>query len=152
MDSLQKEKEELVLALQSAKKDTNQAKYKLFIIFLIFSHYPLPTTVSLTPSAWRQAQRAAQEEAAWTWGAAGGDEEETCWTVQTCEAQRILWSEGWQTHAGDPGEQQVSSIISHQRESLFSERESNEVFNTFPLTLKNWICVNVLEIIVITVT
>lgn len=28
VDSLQKEKEELVLALQSAKKDTNQAKYE----------------------------------------------------------------------------------------------------------------------------
>lgn len=27
VDSLQKEKDELVLALQSAKKDTNQAKY-----------------------------------------------------------------------------------------------------------------------------
>lgn len=30
MDSLQKEKEELILALQSAKKDTNQAKYDHF--------------------------------------------------------------------------------------------------------------------------
>ena len=28
VDSLQKEKEELILALQSAKKDTNQAKYE----------------------------------------------------------------------------------------------------------------------------
>lgn len=27
VDSLQKEKEDLILALQSAKKDTNQAKY-----------------------------------------------------------------------------------------------------------------------------
>lgn len=30
VDSLQKEKEELILALHSAKKDTNQAKYKSF--------------------------------------------------------------------------------------------------------------------------
>lgn len=28
VDSLQKEKEDLILALQSAKKDTNQAKYE----------------------------------------------------------------------------------------------------------------------------
>lgn len=35
VDSLQKEKEELVLALQSAKKDTNQAKYELLIIFFL---------------------------------------------------------------------------------------------------------------------
>lgn len=33
VDSLQKEKEELVLALQFAKKDTNQAKYEHFIWF-----------------------------------------------------------------------------------------------------------------------
>lgn len=36
MDSLQKEKEELVLALQSAKKDTNQAKYEHLIFFFPF--------------------------------------------------------------------------------------------------------------------
>lgn len=34
VDSLQKEKEELVLALQSAKKDTNQAKYDNFILLV----------------------------------------------------------------------------------------------------------------------
>lgn len=41
VDSLQKEKEDLVLALQSAKKDTNQAKYEhsdlsLFVLVVIF--------------------------------------------------------------------------------------------------------------------
>lgn len=36
VDSLQKEKEELVLALQSAKKDTNQAKYEHLIFFFPF--------------------------------------------------------------------------------------------------------------------
>lgn len=35
VDSLQKEKEELVLALQSVKKDTNQAKYGPFSFFLV---------------------------------------------------------------------------------------------------------------------
>lgn len=35
VDSLQKEKEELVLALQSVKKDTNQAKYGPFFFFLV---------------------------------------------------------------------------------------------------------------------
>ena len=36
VDSLQKEKEELVLALQSVKKDTNQAKYGLFFFFFFW--------------------------------------------------------------------------------------------------------------------
>lgn len=35
LDSLQKEKEELILALQSAKKDTNQAKYACCHICMI---------------------------------------------------------------------------------------------------------------------
>lgn len=33
VDSLQKEKDELVLALQSAKKDSNQAKYVIYDYF-----------------------------------------------------------------------------------------------------------------------
>ena len=33
VDSLQKEKEELIFALQSAKKDTNQAKYEHLRVF-----------------------------------------------------------------------------------------------------------------------
>lgn len=37
MDSLQKEKDELVLALQSAKKDTNQAKYACSVALIDFS-------------------------------------------------------------------------------------------------------------------
>lgn len=37
VDSLQKEKDELVLALQSAKKDTNQAKYVHGAALIVFS-------------------------------------------------------------------------------------------------------------------
>lgn len=37
VDSLQKEKDELVLALQTAKKDTNQAKYACSVALMDFS-------------------------------------------------------------------------------------------------------------------
>ena len=66
VDSLQKEKEELVLALQSVKKDTNQAKYGHFFFFFCFdikvkhSHKPSLYTSSFiwhTPPASRLSEQ-----------------------------------------------------------------------------------------------
>lgn len=58
VDSLQKEKEELVLALQSVKKDTNQAKYGPFFFFfwlicfdIKVEHSQKPHSTFLLPSS-----------------------------------------------------------------------------------------------------